>query len=257
MSWHFSQVLVAEYLERSSSGGELSAGLRSNPTPSAYLYSDRMKAFSRLSQFGMTFEVLTESRGEELLTWFLAGFPAKTSVPSERKNTRQGLTEARAGSGLSLLESLTKYDLPTRSWKTQTDSSQTDLTEFSDRWPKSGTMRNGVCWGPTIAVPPTKERESGLWHGTPRCADSVGASDGWSLKWQNPASHFRWFLHTISPQHNKSHRHIKGHSPNQPMTFPNPECMEVVMGWPVGWTALTPLETDKFQSWQQQHGISC
>jgi len=34
----------------------------------------------------------------------------------------------------------------------------------------------------------------------------------------------------------------------------NPEWVEWLMGWPIGATALSPLETDKFQEWQQQHG---
>jgi hypothetical protein len=35
----------------------------------------------------------------------------------------------------------------------------------------------------------------------------------------------------------------------------NPEWVEWLMGWPIGWTALKPLETGKFQEWQQQHSI--
>ncbi|MNR20025.1 hypothetical protein D3C85_1368460 [compost metagenome] len=35
-----------------------------------------------------------------------------------------------------------------------------------------------------------------------------------------------------------------------------PEFEELVMGWPIGWTELTPFETDKFREWQQQHGKS-
>jgi hypothetical protein len=34
----------------------------------------------------------------------------------------------------------------------------------------------------------------------------------------------------------------------------NPTWVEWLMGWPLGWTDLKPLETDKFQQWQQQHG---
>ena len=34
----------------------------------------------------------------------------------------------------------------------------------------------------------------------------------------------------------------------------NPEWVEWLMGWPIGWTALKPLGTDKCQQWQQQHG---
>jgi hypothetical protein len=36
----------------------------------------------------------------------------------------------------------------------------------------------------------------------------------------------------------------------------NPTWVEWLMGWPLGWTDLKPLATDKFRSWQQQHGDS-
>lgn len=34
----------------------------------------------------------------------------------------------------------------------------------------------------------------------------------------------------------------------------NPDWVEWLMGWPIGWTDLKPLEMDRFQSWLQQHG---
>lgn len=34
----------------------------------------------------------------------------------------------------------------------------------------------------------------------------------------------------------------------------NPAWVEWLMGWPIGHTELKPLETDRFQEWQQQHG---
>ena len=33
----------------------------------------------------------------------------------------------------------------------------------------------------------------------------------------------------------------------------NPTWVEWLMGWPLGWTDLKPLEMAKFQEWQQQH----
>ena len=36
----------------------------------------------------------------------------------------------------------------------------------------------------------------------------------------------------------------------------NPTWVEWLMGWPLGWTDLKPLETDKFLLWLQQHGQS-
>jgi len=35
----------------------------------------------------------------------------------------------------------------------------------------------------------------------------------------------------------------------------NPTWVEWLMGWPLGWTDLKPLEMDKFQRWCEQHGI--
>jgi len=34
----------------------------------------------------------------------------------------------------------------------------------------------------------------------------------------------------------------------------NPTWVEWVMGWPLGWTDLKPLEMDKYQKWLEQHG---
>ena len=80
MSWHFSRALVEEYSVATSSDGALSALSSGNLTPLLYLPSDRMTAFSRLFRFGMTFGPLTDDLGAELLTWFLAGFHARTSA---------------------------------------------------------------------------------------------------------------------------------------------------------------------------------
>ena len=33
----------------------------------------------------------------------------------------------------------------------------------------------------------------------------------------------------------------------------NPDWVEWLMGWPIGWSDLQPLETDKYRSWLQQH----
>ena len=79
MSWLFSQALVEEYSEAICSDGEQSVPSSGNPIPQAYCAPDKMMVFSRLSRFGMTYKPLTASRGEELLTLYLAVFPARTS----------------------------------------------------------------------------------------------------------------------------------------------------------------------------------
>lgn len=37
----------------------------------------------------------------------------------------------------------------------------------------------------------------------------------------------------------------------------NPTWTEWLMGWPLEWTALKPLATDKFRQWRQQHSGFC
>lgn len=39
-------------------------------------------------------------------------------------------------------------------------------------------------------------------------------------------------------------------TPEQPSL---PEFEEMVMGWPIGWTALTPFATDKYREWLRLH----
>ena len=36
----------------------------------------------------------------------------------------------------------------------------------------------------------------------------------------------------------------------------NPQWVEWLMGWPIGWTACTELETAKFQTWCASRGFS-
>jgi hypothetical protein len=160
MSWLFSQALVEEYSGVTSSDGELSAQLSGNPTQLAYLPPDKMTAFSRLSRFGMTFKPLTADRGEELLTLYLAAFPAKTS---QQPGEAQELTEPDPECGHTWQELLARYDRATSLWKTPQCSLLGDYTEFSETWPRWGLMRDGVSYQRQTLVRPTGETESGLW----------------------------------------------------------------------------------------------
>ena len=152
MSWLISKALMnslslqglaAESLGDTSLDGEQSVPLSGNPIPQAYLSPDKMTDFSRLSRFGMTFKPLTESRGEELLMLYRAGFHAKTSL---RQAEERELTESEAECGEKWHASFTKYDPDSSLWKTHQCSLLGDLEEFSETWPQWGLMRNGECW---------------------------------------------------------------------------------------------------------------
>lgn len=57
---------------------------------------------------------------------------------------------------------LTSYDHATSSWRTSQHSLFGELTLFSGRWPRSGTMRNGNVYERQTWVRRTGENESGL-----------------------------------------------------------------------------------------------
>jgi hypothetical protein len=54
-----------------------------------------------------------------------------------------------------------------------------------------------------------------------------------------------------------NHPMIRGETPEQWKSGTlNPMWVEWLMGWPLGWTDLEPLETGKFQQWLNSHGKS-
>ena len=226
MSWLFSRALVEEYSEGICSDGEPSVQSNGNLTPQAYLCSDKMMGFSRLSRFGMTFRLLTADRGEALLMSYLEGFPARTSQPQEKA---QGLTESDQGCGEKWQGSFAKYDPDTHSLRTHQCSLLEDLTESCQTLPAWGLMRDGECWEqPTLALR-IRGTESGLWP-TPTAHNAKETNAPSEAKRNEP---------TLASR-------VGGKL--------NPTWVEWLMGWPLEWTDLKPLEMDKFQQWQQQHG---
>ena len=169
MSWLFSQAQVVEYLGENFSDGEQSVPLSGNPNPQAYCAPDKMTDFSRLSRFGMTYKPLTESRGEELLTWFLAGFHAKTSVPQEKA---QELTENEAECGEKWHGLLARFDPDTHLWRTVQCSLLEDLNESLETLPKWGMTVDGGLYPLPMLVQNTNENEFGLWL-TPTVMDGL------------------------------------------------------------------------------------
>jgi len=159
MSWLFSQELVEEYLGENFLDGEQSALSNGNHTQQAYCAPDKMTKFSKLSRFGMTFKPLTESRGEELLTLYLAGFNAKTSPQQEKE---LGLMESDQECGEKWRGSFVKYDPDSSLWRTHQCSLLGDLDEFSETWPQWGLMRDGECWEQLTLERHIRGTESGL-----------------------------------------------------------------------------------------------
>lgn len=280
MSWHFSRALVAEYSAANCSGGGQCAPLNGTPTPAAYYWPDKTTGHSRLSRFGMTSEPLTETLGEELLMLFREASRARTSAQPE---AGLDLTGSAVDSGEKWPESFAKYDHATRLWRTRQFSLLGGLTEYSETWPKWGSMRNGECLERPMSERPTCESESGLWP-TPTCGGGGQTlPEGTTPTGKTPEGRKQtvcleryvqqverkvWPTPTVamaigspggaltrktgkSRENDRLDYAVEGDAKNGRL---NPTWVEWVMGWPLGWTELQPLETGKFHEWWRQHG---
>ena len=259
MSWLFSQALVEEYSPEKCSDGALSALSSGKPTQRAYLQRDKMTdTWSRFPS-GMTCEPLTEQDGEAVLMSFLAAFPAKTSAQPEKA---QESTALDLECGWKWPESSTKYDPASCSWKTRQCSLLGGLEEFSETWPRWGSMRNGECWEQPMWERRIDETASGLWP-TPcsqmsqrkttdgeNISKSTGQKYGLSLiqavkLWPSPKARDWKDGRTPGAQDRNSPDlgKVVGQSPETGSL--NPTWVEWLMGWPLEWTDLKPLETAK------------
>jgi hypothetical protein len=277
MSWLFSRALVEAFSEDTCSDGAPSALSSGSPTPQAYLPPDRMTAFSRPSRFGMTFSPLTADRGEELLTSYLAAFPAWTSAWQVRE---QASTEPAAGCGDTWRGSLARFDPDTSSWRTAQRCLLEDSRESLVTWPRSGMTADGQCW----ELPTLEHRTSGtgsgcapngetFWH-TPNTngldGDGLATAVAMSLTTicldatDAPIAKAQTFPTPCTSDWKGSSK--PGQRRGQ-LTDPdagaipaggslNPTWVEWLMGWPLGWTDLKPLATDKSPCAQPQHGTS-
>jgi hypothetical protein len=287
MSWIISQALMnllcsQEQAEEFSVDicldGEQSVPLSGNPTPQAYCAPDKMTKFSRLSRFGMTYKPLTETRGEELLTLYLADFHAKTSQSQE---TGQVLTESAQACGERWHGLLARFDHDMCLWKTVQCSLLEDLNESLQTLPQWGMTVGGELYLRHPLVRPIKENESGLW----RMPDTGAGGTSGLLKqgithrangqpiqvrlvdqvnnpkmWPTPSTRdhkggyiggrirngkVSWDTLDVAVQHTDNQSKDGGQL--------NPKWVEWLIGWPLGWTDLKPLEMDRFQQWQQEH----
>ena len=167
MSWLFSRALVAEYSVASYLDSGPFAPLKSTPTARAFLLRD--KTTDTWSHFpsGMTCEPLTASHGEALLTWFLAGFRARTSAAQE---SAPASTEPAAASGASLRESSEKSAQLTLSLKIPRTCEPEGSRSYSATLPAWGMMRGGEWSALTPPELPISESGCGFELPTPTCA---------------------------------------------------------------------------------------
>jgi len=246
MSWLYSQALVEEYLGASCLDGEPSVQSSGNPTQQAYCAPDKMTDFSRLSQYGMTYKPLTGNRGEELLTSYLAAFHAKICQPQVEA---QDLTGSEVDYGERWGGLLAKLDPNSFLWKTPQCSLITDLAECLQTFPNWGLMQDGVLWEQISLAHPIEGNDFGWWP-TPVATDHMtGQTSGITYTGKRFVRTSQKTGTEFGAKLTSAYRLMTGS--HLPANF-----SEWMMGWPQDWTELKPVETGKFQKWQQQLGKS-
>ena len=214
MSWLFSQALVAGFSQATCSDGEPLPPLSVMPTQHKFWRTNKTLEPSGLSRFGLTCAVLTADRGAELLTWYLAAFRARTSALPARA---QESTAPAAECGATWRASWAKFDPVSSTWRTAQPSLLGDSDESSVIWPRSGMTAGGLCWELPMLAPPIS------------------------------ATGFGSLLPTLTVCGNYNRKGASPTSGDGLATVAggalNPNWVEWLMGYPIGWTDLKDSAT--------------
>ena len=260
MSWHYSLALEEAFSEACSSDGAPSAPWNSTPSASDDSCSDKMKGTCHRSPFGMMFVPSTDAHGEGLLTWFLVGFPARTSV---RLDNEKALMANTPDCGERWLASFQKPDQSLYSSKILRICVLADLSECSKTLTAWGTTRRGVCLERKIVELHTRENACGLLP-TPttvgnECSPSM---QKWPAHQRLMELLGRFKLPTLRASR-WGPEDSRGANGRTGKTRPSLEALtggpwisfrEWMMAWPLGWSGSAPLGTDRFRQWCDWHG---
>lgn len=296
------------------------------PAESSWLGKTTVASSPSLS--GMTSEPSTATPGEDLLTWFRAGFPVRI-YPSRAR--AQGSGASGQDSGQRWLGSFARWSHASSSWRTPQPSLFADSASSSVTWLRWGSMRSGACWARTPAALLTSESGCGLLLPTLTAWDATKTGAGIGDLYQTATGTIRrrrkdgrssnmGLLPTLTVCGNYNRKGasktsgdglatavkrlptlratdaVRGDCPserarNSPSLVSvvrmmptltvndaknnggpsqlernspplnalvggplNPTWLEWFMGWPIGWTGLDALETDRFQQWCALHG---
>lgn len=194
------------------------------------------------------FEDLDESMS------FVVASRAKTSAP---QGDRLASTATAPGYGASSPEFLARYDRDSQSWRTSQccwlATAGDGFSEYLETWPRSGLMRNGTAYQLPPLVRLTGETAYGLLP-TPTATDygsNQSSSSGAAVRPSLQTMARRNMLPTPLARDWKSGGRsksslAKGFSMQLPEIVKqfegsgvlNPEWVEWLMGFPIGWTDL-------------------
>jgi hypothetical protein len=191
---------------------------------------------------------------EELRTWLQAAFPASHSVPpaSDKAKTTP------ATCGPQPWTASARYDPDSRSWKTLQACLVPGISEPSwEIWPKAGTTHAGAFYPQPKWERRIAETEFGLLP-TPTDASKGGGSSrsgkriGETPTLQGMARKGMWPTPRASDANGPQIQPGKqgGLGLNQTVGGQlNPTWVELLMGWPLDWTSLNPIDVVQCRQW--------
>jgi len=166
------------------------------------------------------------------------------SEARERFNTSIGGTPRP---GLGAMARFNLWPTPTK-----TNSSYTSQ-ESKAKYQAGPTLAEAVRMWPT---PRAKESGAWQWNGSrnKKLLTLLGKARMFPMPTRTDAT--KWNNKTVQ-QRKETHSSVR--LPNGVTERNggqlNPNWVEWLMGWPIGWTDLKPLETAKFRQWLEQHGL--
>jgi DNA (cytosine-5)-methyltransferase 1 len=186
--------------------------------------------------------------------WMLSVEDSHAPTYHKQSKTREASTATKADCGEKWRESLAKFDPDSFSWRTRQCLLFEDLGECLEIWPEWGSAHGTEFWERATLALPTTEGASGSWV-TPNARDWKD-----SINMETKRKDGRCKIDQTSRQAFQFWK-ARGEGQSLPRaktgrcaTY-SPDFAEWLMGWPIGWTDLKPLATDKFQQWLRSHGV--
>jgi hypothetical protein len=172
----------------------------------------------------------------ELRTWLRQAFPASHLALPESNS----LVPTNGTCGQPRETPFALFDQRTCSWRTSQDSLLADTRgQSSVNWPKWASWDGTAAYPLHPRVLITCENDGGFVP-TPRHCDGKKGSGA-----RKDGGGSYGLGHWVASQ--------LGLAQSTTTKF-DPGLSEWLMGWPIGWTALEPLEMDKYHEWLQLHG---
>lgn len=252
MSWLYLPEQVADYSQPSTfSAGEQSATSKTQSTQSKYSKPGSKTGCSMTLPSGVTLEHSTGDPGVD--AWILSLRDSRAS-PGPQEESIEGKTTLKTygPTPFALLHKFTPHGFY---WRTL-QNCFTTLTNTTDHpmwnrssqtWPATGMWGDGAAYPLPLLDSSTNGNGCGL-------LPTPVAGDG-------PSFYVTTYKTALRIMRRKGSTSRQLHWSQYGTVFhglkkgwANPRFSELMMGWPIGWTDLQPLEKDRFQQWLQQFG---